>query len=93
MNVDTKIVSKVLALRIKKVILNFINYDQTAYVKVRFICESIRIIDDILYHADQENLDRILFAADMEKAFESLENAFIFATLLNLGLVRITYSG
>ena len=50
MNVDKKIASKVLALRVKKVILNLINYDQTAYVKDRFIGESIRIIDDILYH-------------------------------------------
>ena len=41
MNVDTKIASKVLALRMKKVIPNLINYDKTAYVKGRFIGESI----------------------------------------------------
>ena len=85
MNVDTKIASKVLALRMKKLIPNLINYDQTAYVKGRFIGESMRIIDDIFYHADQENLDGILFAADMEKAFDSLEHAFIFATLAKFG--------
>ena len=69
MNVDTKIASKVLALIMKKVIPNLINYDQIAYVKGRIIGESIRIIDDILYHADQENLDGILFTADMEKVW------------------------
>ena len=37
MNVDTKIASKVLALRMKKVIPNIINYGQTAYVKNRFM--------------------------------------------------------
>ena len=41
MNVNTKIASKVLVLRMKKVIPNLINYDQTAYVKGRFISESI----------------------------------------------------
>ena len=41
----------------KKVLPNIINYDQTAYVKNRYIGESIRVIDDILYHAEQENLD------------------------------------
>ena len=68
MNVDTKMRSKALALRMKDVIPNMINYDQTEYVKNRFIGESIRLIDDLLYHTEQENLDGILFAADMEKA-------------------------
>ena len=45
----------------------------------------IRVIDDILYHAEQENLDGIVFAADMEKAFDSLEHNFIFSTLAKFG--------
>ena len=85
MNVDTKIASKALALRMKKVIPNTINCDQTAYVKSRFIGESIRLIDDLLYHTEQENLDGILFAADMEKAFDSLEHNFIYADLEKIG--------
>ena len=85
MNVDTKIASKVISLRMKKVLPNIINYDQTAYVKNRYIGKSIRVIDDILYHAEQENLDGILFAADMEKAFDSLKHNFIFSTLTKFG--------
>ena len=69
----------------KKVLPKIINYDQTAYVKNRYIVESIRVMDDILYHAEQENLDGILFAADMEKAFDSLEHNFIFSTLTKFG--------
>ena len=69
----------------KKVLPKIINYDQTAYVKNRYIGESIRVIDDILYHAEQENLDGILFAADMEKAFDSLEYNFIFSALTKFG--------
>ena len=65
----------------RKVILSVVIYDQTACVKGRFIGESIRLIDDILYHAEHENLDGILFALDMEKAFDSLQHNFIFATL------------
>ena len=85
MNVDTNIASKLIALRMKKVLPNIINYDQTVYVKSRYIGELIRVIDDILYHAEKENLDGILFAADMEKAFDSLEHKFIFATLTRFG--------
>ena len=82
MNVDTKIASKALALRMKKVIPNIINYDQTAYVKNRFIGESVRLIDDSLYHTEQENLDGTLFATDTctKKAFDSSEHNFIYVT-------------
>ena len=72
-NVDIKIASKVLAFRLRKVIHKVIHYDQTAYVKGRYIGESVRLIDDLLAHAESENLDRILFAADLEKAFDLVD--------------------
>ena len=81
MNVDTKIASKALALRMREVISSIINCDQTAYIKGRFIGESIRLIDDTLYRAEHENLDGILFVVDIGKAFDSLEHNFILATL------------
>ena len=77
-NVDVKIDLKPLTFRLKKVISSLINYDQTAYIKGRFIGESILLIDDILYHTTQENIDGVLFAAEFEKAFE---HSFIFAVL------------
>ena len=62
-----------------------IHCDQTAYVKGRYIGESFRFIDDLLTYADQENLDCIMFAADIEKAFDSVEHNFVFATLKKFG--------
>ena len=59
MNVDTKIVSKALVVRVRTVIPIIINYDQTPSVKGIFIGESIKLIDDILYHAEHGNLDGI----------------------------------
>ena len=55
--------------------------------------DPIRIIDDILYHADQENLDGILFAADMERPSALWNMLSSLLPFLNLGLVRVTYSG
>ena len=78
MKVDVKIASKALSFRLKQVLLNLINYDQIAYVKGRFIGESIRLIDDILYHTEQENIDGVPFAADTEKAFDSVKRKFHF---------------
>ena len=42
-------------------------------------------MDDILYHTGQENIDGVLFAADIEKAFDSVEHSFIFAVLKKFG--------
>ena len=47
LNVDLKIASKALALRIKPVLNNVICDDQTAYIKDRYIGESIRLVQDM----------------------------------------------
>ena len=65
----------------KKVIHSLIPYDQTAYVKGRYIGESVCLIDDLLKYAENENIDGILFAADIEKAFDSVDHNFIYAPL------------
>ena len=75
-NVDCKVAS-----RLKKVIPQIIHYDQTAYIQGRNIGKSVRLIGDLIDHADKENLDGMLFAADIEKAFDSFEQNFLFATL------------
>ena len=93
MNVDAKIASKALTMRVKKIIYKLVYIDQTAYIKGRFIGESVRLIEDLLEYADQENEDGILFAADIEKAFDSVEHSFIYATLKNLALEAILYNG
>ena len=84
-NVDIKIASKALAARMKTVIHSLISYDQTAYVKGRYTSESVRLIDDLLKYAEDENVDGILFAADTEKAFDSVNHNFMFAALKRFG--------
>ena len=78
-NLDIKIASKALPFRIKKVLPSVIHCDQTAYVKGRYVGESVRLIDDLLKFAEEENLDEILFAADIEKTSDSVDHNFIFS--------------
>ena len=85
MNVDAKIVSKALTIKVKKIVHKLVYTDQTAYVKGRLIGESVGLIEDLLEYADQENEDGILFPADIEKAFDSAEHSFIYATLKKFG--------
>ena len=77
-----------------------IHDDQTAYVKNHFIGESIRLIDDVLEYADNNDIPGILFSADFEKAFDSIDRYFMFAVLENFGFgpnfvhwIRILYNG
>ena len=84
-NVDAKIASKVLASRMKNILSSIVKCDQTAYVKGRYIGESIRLISDILEYTEENDISGILFSADFEKAFDSIEHAFLFAVLESFG--------
>ena len=55
LNVDAKIMSKVIAARIKDVLPNIIHNNQTGYVKDRYIGETVRYLLDIIEFRDIEN--------------------------------------
>ena len=90
-NVDVKIASSALALRVRNVIHELEHSDQTAYVKDRYIGESIRIVDDILEYMESNEVSSILFSADFEKAFDSIDHTFILVVLEKFGF-RLTLS-
>ena len=78
-NCDYKIATKAIANRIKRVIPKLINNDQTGFLKGRFIGENIRLIDSVINYDQQ--IPGLLLFIDFEKAFDSLEWAFINHTL------------
>ena len=84
-NIDAKIASQALAARVKKVLASIIKSDPTAYVEGRYIGESIHLISDILEYTEDHGIDGVLFYADFEKAFDSIEHTFILATLESFG--------
>ena len=87
LNTDYKILTKLLAIRLQKVIPTIINSDQVGYIKDRYIGENIRILSDVLQYADLEEIEAYITQIDFEKAFDSVEWAFLFDTLkaLNFG--------
>ena len=84
-NVDAKIASIAIALRIKKVTGNSVHCDQDSLWCEKNIGESVCLINDILEYTDENDIEAILFSADFEKAFDSIEHSFIISTLRAFG--------
>ena len=61
-NVDAKVASKCLALRLKKVIHTLVDGHQTACVPGRNIGESVRLVEDLSEYAEKEDLTGIMLA-------------------------------
>ena len=80
--VDAKVASKSLAPRVRKVLNSLFHSDQTAYLKDRYIGESVRLISDILEYTDDNDIEAILFSCDFEKAFDSINSYFLFSVLV-----------
>ena len=79
LNVDTKIISKVFAEKLKETLPSLISPHQTAYVKNRCINESGKLISDIIEVSDH------LVTMDIEKAFDSLDRNFLLNVLKSFG--------
>ena len=73
LNVDAKIMSKVIAARIKNVLPSIIHHNQTGFIKDRYIGETVRSIFDIMELTVEENIPGLMIFIDFQKAFDSLE--------------------
>ena len=61
----------------KKVSPKIIQCDQTAYVNNRYTGEANRLLSQMLEYTAENEIEAILFSADFEKGFDSIE---LFAT-------------
>ena len=76
-----KILSGVLAERLKPTLPTVINQDQKGFVKGRYIGECIRTTYDVIEYAKNNNKVGLLLLIDFEKAFDSISHSFIVKTL------------
>ena len=93
LNVDMKLISKVLASCLKSVISSIVNQNQVAYINNMFISESGRLISDVLEINNSLDIEGILMTADIEKAFDSINHSFLMCVKKKLDLAMIFENG
>jgi len=100
LNVDYKILTKVLATRMKKILDNIINNDQTGFLKGRYIGENVRLLLDIIEYTNLENIPGFAFIIDFVKAFDKIKWNCIHKSLSYFGFgpiflkwIEIIYTG
>ena len=81
-----KLISKILASRLKSVISTIVNENQVTYVSNRFISESSRLISDVLEITNTLDIEGLLMTIDIEKAFDFINYSFLKCVLKNLDL-------
>ena len=92
-NADTKIMTKVIASRIKNVLPDIIHPNQTGYVKACIIGKTIQSIYDVMDFTVKENIPGLMLFIDFQKAFDSVEWEFLLNALRHSILDQISYTG
>ena len=81
LNVDYKLLSKVLAKRMELLLPKLIHTDQTGFINGRYIGQNIRLLCHIMELSGTKKSQGIFLFVDFEKAFDTLEWSFILKTL------------
>ncbi len=82
---DYKILSKVLATRLKEVMEQVIHTDQTCYVPGRLISDNIILICDVLDLSSSLGCELGLISIDQGKAFDHVKHQYVWQTLEAVG--------
>ena len=85
LNVDYKICSKAISVRLSKVLELIVDPDQTCYVPGRIISSNLHILRDILDYIERTDETGILLSLDQEKAFDRVDRTFLQNLLICFG--------
>jgi len=80
-----KIISKVLASRMKKVLPSIINESQSAFVKGRGILDSVFLANEVAEDLRRNGRIGLCLKVDFEKAYDSVRWEFLYNMLLRMG--------
>ncbi|XP_022008026.1 uncharacterized protein LOC110907340 [Helianthus annuus] len=83
--VVSKLISKVIASRIKKIIGDIISESQSAFLKERFILDGPLVLNELISWVKKNGKQSFLLKIDFEKAYDNVSWEFLLSVLDQMG--------